>query len=219
MATTTVTLEGDVSDAIGGEFDASRTKVWVAYNTDKVVTDSGPIRLGSGTESINSDGTFSLANVVAATSLVENLQATVWVDYTDTAGVVHERKQAFFGPYDLSAETGTVQLRAIEAVQALDASVASQLMVSFQELLADAQALLDAQVDLSQIALPDALVEALVKNTGGVGPKTSAALLASFGHPVSTDGTDGLPTPNGVGLEFVISAAGLDDIRFEGVSL
>jgi hypothetical protein len=45
------------------------------------------------------------------------------------------------------------------------------------------------------------------------------ALRAAFGRPTSTDGTNGLPAPAGVGLEFVITATGLDDIRFNGSSL
>jgi hypothetical protein len=50
---------------------------------------------------------------------------------------------------------------------------------------------------------------------------TSAVANSTFvpGQPVSTDGTDSLHTPTGVGLEFVINADGLDDIRFNGVSL
>lgn len=42
---------------------------------------------------------------------------------------------------------------------------------------------------------------------------------ANTGKARSTDGTEGLPTPTGVGLEFIITATGLDDIRFDGVSL
>jgi hypothetical protein len=43
--------------------------------------------------------------------------------------------------------------------------------------------------------------------------------LPGGGRPVSLDGTNGLPLPTGVGLEFVIGADGLDDIRHNGVSL
>lgn len=39
------------------------------------------------------------------------------------------------------------------------------------------------------------------------------------GRACSTDGTDGLPVPTGVGMEFVITATGLDDIRYNGTSL
>lgn len=52
-------------------------------------------------------------------------------------------------------------------------------------------------------------------------PQNDPQLTATFvaGQAVSTDDTNDLPTPTGVGLEFVITAAGLDDIRFDGVSL
>lgn len=39
------------------------------------------------------------------------------------------------------------------------------------------------------------------------------------GRACSLDGTDSLPTPTGVGLEFVIAASGLQDIRYNGTSL
>lgn len=52
---------------------------------------------------------------------------------------------------------------------------------------------------------------------------TALALLqaevTAGAHAVSTDGTDSLPAPAGTGLEFVITAAGLDDIRYNGTSL
>lgn len=38
------------------------------------------------------------------------------------------------------------------------------------------------------------------------------------GRKTSTDGSHGLPAPTGTGLEFVFTAAGLDDIRYDGVS-
>lgn len=38
------------------------------------------------------------------------------------------------------------------------------------------------------------------------------------GRNVSTDGSHGLPAPIGSGLEFVFTASGLDDIRYDGVS-
>jgi hypothetical protein len=51
------------------------------------------------------------------------------------------------------------------------------------------------------------------------GHKTLGSLDGRFGRPCTTDGTNSLPAPTGVGLEFVITASGLQDIRFNGVSL
>lgn len=42
---------------------------------------------------------------------------------------------------------------------------------------------------------------------------------AGAGTAVSTDGSFSLPAPTGVGLEFVIVAGALDDIRWNGTSL
>lgn len=50
----------------------------------------------------------------------------------------------------------------------------------------------------------------------------TADLPSSVGNARSTDGTYGLPTPTGVGLELIINTVngtpGLQDIRFNGVS-
>lgn len=207
MTTTTVTLTGDISDAIGQDYDPRRTKVYVRHNTNKIVTDEGPIRLGGATVTIGTDGTFEIPDVVAATDLVENLQATVYVDYADTT--TRRRVVEKFGPYDLSEETGTVDIRDLEAVQALPANVLSQaittLNVHAAELEDEIGTALDGKVaaaeaqrtgaeaardlaeqyrdearDISEIDTSDDVVESLVKGTGGAGPKTRAALTASF---------------------------------------
>lgn len=50
-------------------------------------------------------------------------------------------------------------------------------------------------------------------------PTSADDFYAVSGKARSTDATYGLPAPTGVGLEFVITATGLDDIQFDGVSL
>lgn len=72
---------------------------------------------------------------------------------------------------------------------------------------ADGVASLDEAAKLEEAQVPARLSE--------------ETLAGSFiaGQVVSTDGTDGLPEPTGVGMEFVRNAGGLDDIRFDGVSL
>lgn len=76
--------------------------------------------------------------------------------------------------------------------------------------------------DISGIATTDDAVSTLLTNPTA-GPKTVAGLDAriagSAGVPRSVDGTHDLPVPTGTGLEFIIGADGLDDIRFNGVSL
>lgn len=162
MSTTLVTLEGDASDALGIDFKAAQTKVHVRYNTDIVGTDDG-YRLGSAKQSVNEDGTFVLENVVASTDAVANLLATVVVDYVDR--VAQKHTYATFGPYDLSGESGTVNLRDIDAVQYLDASRASVLM-------SEMEALRDQQVELSGIDDSDSAQAYNVK----FGPLSKVAL-------------------------------------------
>ncbi len=172
MATNTVTLTGNVRDIIDAEFDPRRAKVFIQHNTPFVADpDEGVIRLGSASVSPAADGSFSLPDVIASVDTVENLQATVWVDYPDALTRKHKRQS--FGPYDLSGESGSVDLTELEETQHLDASYVSVTMAAMQ-------ALLDAQIDISGISTSDGVVEALVKNTGGAGPLTSAALSASY---------------------------------------
>lgn len=70
-----------------------------------------------------------------------------------------------------------------------------------------------ATIDLGQM-----LSLAPVPDTPSQGAALTA-LAARLGGPVSTDGSYGLPAPSGSGLEFVITATGLQDIRMNGVSL
>lgn len=185
MTTSTVTLVGDVSDLIGNDYDPSRTKVWVQHNTDKVVTDSGPIRLGAATKAVASDGTFSFANVVASTSLVENLQATLWVDWPNTAGPERTRRQVSFGPYDLTGLSGTVDIRTLEATQALDPVASSAVLSQAQGYRDDAEAARDAAqaLVLSDLGTTDGQTRALVQNPAS---QTAVALSASFGRRQTT---------------------------------
>ena len=172
MATTTVTLTGNVRDMLDGEYDARRTKVFLRHNTSLVVDpDAGVLRVGSGTVSVDDTGAFTLPDVIASVDTVENLQATVYVDYPDRAS--RERKVQTFGPYDLSAETGTVDLTELEATQHLDPSFASST-------IAQMQALLDDMLGISGLTGEDAAVAALINGTGGAGPLSRAALSASI---------------------------------------
>jgi hypothetical protein len=178
MATTTVTLTGDVADAIGIDFDARRTKVYVRYNTTTVVTDSGPIRLGGGNVTPESDGTFELPDVVASTSLVENLQATVVVDYPDRTSR-GGRDTATFGPYDLTGLSGTVDIRTIEAVQHLDASRASELLAEMEAIRDETQAARDQAVDLSNIDTSAEAVAAGFQIPGSASGEYLSATIAT----------------------------------------
>jgi hypothetical protein len=55
------------------------------------------------------------------------------------------------------------------------------------------------------------------KVVGGNTPLSATDLR--YGRPTTATSFGGLPAPTGSGLEFVISASGLDDIRFNGTSL
>lgn len=93
---------------------------------------------------------------------------------------------------------------------------------------ADVQAAIDAflavessppSTQLPGWALAADLATKQDKATLGADVAADATVRAAYGRPTSTDGTNGLPAPTGVGLEFVITATGLQDIRFNGTSL
>lgn len=72
----------------------------------------------------------------------------------------------------------------------------------------------------------DAQARSAMQSTDiGSGNANDVALRAAYvaGRACTTDGTNSLPSPTGVGLEFVITTTsgtvGLQDIRFNGASL
>lgn len=79
--------------------------------------------------------------------------------------------------------------------------------------------------DISNLDTSDGVVAALVDDPDSVTAGKLDARIAGqmdsiqAGRACSTDGTNGLPEPSGSGMEFVINADGLDDIRYNGVSL
>ena len=186
MTTSTVTITGNVKDMIDGDFDSRRTKVFLKHNTDYIVdADEGVVRLGSATVSIDDLGAWTLPDVIASADSVTNLQATVYVDYADP--MTRARKTQPFGPYDLSAETGTVAITALEAVQHLDASFVSVTM-------AQMQALLDAQ-------------EAVAGLTG-----EDDAVAYLFTHPSQTrDAADGRYVLEGSAFADIAKHPGVDN--------
>ncbi len=101
---------------------------------------------------------------------------------------------------DLTALDG--RLDTIEGTYATDAELASEATTR-----GNADTALDGRLDTAEAAL--------------AGRLSDATLSATYvrGQAVSTDDSFDLPTPSGVGLEFVIVGDALDDIRMDGASL
>lgn len=175
MSTTLITLTGNVSDALGVDFNPQQTKVRITYNTDIVGTDDG-YRLGTAYVQPDENGDWELADVVAETSAVDNLQVTVVYDYVDR--VERKHRTPMVGTYDLTGLTGTVELSTLDATQYAPGERTSTI-------LAEMQALKDAQVAISGIDDTDSAVAALIEDDM-VGPLTTAALSASIGAAVET---------------------------------
>lgn len=230
------TVQFDISDKVGVDFDHRRTKVYVTTNVEVIHDETGhKTRVGSGRGTINADGTGSVTVwVPGAGSNPASWQTTIHVDYPDRDSKAG-RKVLHFGPYTITGDTWldaledeqdvpptylttvTAQLdgyvdqaevardQAVSAAgtAAVDAAALAAAAVA-DETAADAtaadlarvaaEAARDDAVDISGISTSDGVVEALVKNTGGAGPLTSAALAATYA-PIAS------PTFTGPGVK------------------
>lgn len=193
MALSTATITANLSDMLGVDFDTRRTKVWVETNVpDDTVIDTvgNAIRLGTGTATLNSDGTLSLAVWKPGTgSNPDSWQTTIHVDYPDPG--TRTRKSRAFGPFTITADADLADLVEEQEVPAeylttvtalLDNSVEEAANSAFNASVfaEQAETARDDAVDISGISTSDGVVEALVKNTGGGGPLTSGAVKASI---------------------------------------
>lgn len=193
---TDITISFDLAQLLGGEFDARRTKAYVTTNVASgtlMDTTTGETRLGDESVTIAADGTGSFTTwAVGADGNPISWQTSLVVDYPRTGQ--RDRKRRVFGPWTLTTADDGKNIVELEEEQAVPAeyltTVTTQLdtYVTAAELAetnaetaqAAAEAARDDAVDISGISTSDAVVEALVKNTGGAGPLTSAALTATF---------------------------------------
>lgn len=172
---TYATLTVNAQDIIGADFDRSRASVWIETNTEHglIIVDGTTIRVGGRREQPDINGEVTFTNLVTTNSADNptSFGYRVHITYVPKGS----RKQG----HDVLT-TSDFPLTANANLAAISAAWDNiTIPVNWQsDFLDQAQALLDAQV---AIAGPvDGTVEALVKNTGGVGPLTSAALNATY---------------------------------------
>lgn len=189
LSTATITL--DLADMLGVDLDVRHTRIWVDTNIpdDTVVdTDGNQIRIGSGRVTIADNGTGSFTTwVPGAGSNPATWQTSVHVDYVD--GGLPLRKSRTFGPFTITATANLADLIAEQEIPpeylttvttALEAYVDSASASATTAAASATSAAASAAGAVAIVGPVDGTVEALVKNTGGVGPLTSAALSAAI---------------------------------------
>lgn len=171
MAVTTYTLTGDFGDLIGANVDPQKIRAWVKTNLPRgsapVDTSTGDVYLGDLEITVASDGTFTVTSLPATNSADLNVTNGT-LRYKVTAEHVINDRPGYWdsGWFELTAN---VHLGQVAGSEYVDPTFASQTM-------AEMEAIRDSQVAISGISTTDDAVEALVLNTAGAGPKTSAAL-------------------------------------------
>jgi lysophospholipase L1-like esterase len=215
MALATVTVTYDLSDLVGTDFDARRTKVWATTNIDGdtvIDTVGNQIRLGDGKGTVADDGTGSITLWAPGTgSNPDSWQTYIHVDYPRAAN--RDRKIRTFGPFTI---TTNADLADLVEEQEVPPTYITTVTAALDAKVADAQAARDlAQQyrdqahDISNISTPDTLVAALVPTSSG--SATSSALNTAIDARVPVADTT---TPGKVELATTTeTTTGTDTVR------
>lgn len=195
MAISLYTVTGNATDLIGVDYGTRKIKVVVTTNLPTGVApidlEHNTVLLGGAIIWPNPDGSFEIPDLIGYASDDVNpagIQYKFDLKYVDkttskeatwTSGWVSITADADIK--DLIAEQYVPPTWLSDAVTELQGYVDQG-----QDLVDQGQVILDAQIDLSGIAVPDALVEGLVKNTGGAGPLTSGAVIEAIDARVPT---------------------------------
>lgn len=193
MPLSTATLSYDLSDKVGADFDARRTKVWVTTNVEVIHDTTGhKTRIGSGAGNINADGTGSAEVwIPGAGSNPSSWQTRLHVDVPDRRAP-GGRKTLTFGPYTITGDAWLDELADEQDVpptylstvtQQLDAKVAEAEVERAGAQAARAaaeQAKTEAQnLVISDLGTTDGQTRALIEAPGS---QTAQALSASYDH-------------------------------------
>lgn len=195
MALTEITTTFNLHDYFGNDFDPRRAKAWATNNADGMKIDdtsTGETRIGAGVAVIAADGTGTFAHwAPGADGNPVSWQTTYHFDVPDRTEPRGRRTKSF-GPYTVTASG---LLTALEDEQAVPPTYLTTVTELLDGYVTDAEAARDATVDISNIAIDDDIVEALLKGTAGAGPKTRAELAATYVRFVRSD--TGAPMPTG----------------------
>lgn len=180
---TDATVTFDLLTALGVPFDATRTKVWLTFNTDEgwIVDATGAVRMDAGTATITSAGLVTITGIPVPSGSTNptDFQVKVHFDAPVVLPGVRslKRKTGDFGWMTVTADADLTDLIAEQYVPPTWLTTAQALLQGYVDEGAD---LLAAQIALSEIGTSDSLVSALILGTAGAGPLTRSALSASI---------------------------------------
>ncbi|GAB3776822.1 hypothetical protein FB382_004338 [Nocardioides ginsengisegetis] len=215
MAITPVTVTFKLVDFLGFVPDIRRTKVLLDTNVDAGflvdTTTGGSFRITDANVTIDSTGLASFTVLPSGATGLNPSAYQVRVRIDAANPVTRKRETIDLGWYTITA---AADLKDLVATQYVPPTYLSTVTAELDAIRDDAQAAetgavaarvgaeaaRDAAVDISGIATPDALVETLVKNTGGAGPLTSAALQASTDARVADPTSPANQTIQGISL-------------------
>lgn len=193
MSITTVSLTLNVLDDLGvAASDVRDVKVRVRASNlapgELVIDTAGnSVRFPSGWVNPDANGAVTIEGIIptdTTDAIPSGVQYVVEVEYP------HDGKQPrnTLGPFDLNladATVGVLTLADLGIAERIAPNYVSEAMAAMQGYLTEGQGLLDQQVDISNIDTSDDAVEALLKGTGGAGPKTRAELSATVARDVA----------------------------------
>lgn len=174
---TFVTLTIPVADIIGAPFDAKRTSVYIEADTPSslIIVDGTSVRVGGRRENVGADGTLVLSNLVATNSADNptNFGYRVTIVFSPKGAKAQQHITTSTFPLNANANLAAIE----EAWD--DITAPPSWRSTFRD---EMEAIRDGAAAI--VGPTDSTVEALVKNTGGVGPLTSSALSATYGRGV-----------------------------------
>lgn len=189
MAITTATLSGTITDVVGEvnpRYSGRIVMVVESNTTGSILRDTVGNVLMAGAKRINVDGSSGAYSQALVTTdspdIVPADDRLYRVTLIYPSGVPGKGNvTATSGWFALTADTSLADVWQGIEVTAVSSAVYASISESVDEAAAYAAAAEAARDGAVAIAGPvDATVEGLIKNTGGIGPLTSAALSATY---------------------------------------
>lgn len=152
----------DLSDYGLALLDARRTKVYAKTNIPgETITDDEGIHVGSANGTVNSDGTGSITIVTPEVgSNPETWQTTVYLDYPDR-NAPGGRKVRTFGPFTVTVD---VDLKDLVEEQEIPPEYLTTVTEELQTYVDEAEAAAALAVDISNIEVPDDVMQTIDNN-------------------------------------------------------
>jgi hypothetical protein len=211
MALSEATITFDLSDKVGAYLNYRRAKVWVTTNVEVVHDTVGnKTRLGSGSATVNEDGTgFVKVWIPGTGSNPASWQTTIHVDYQDGTAP-RGRRQVSFGPFTITASADLADLvdeqevpptYVSQVTAQLDTYVASAAAAATTSAASATAAAAAAEAAEAIVAESDASAALWIATNGSAGlaldtdgtPYYDAALASTSPTLALLSDTDGAP--------------------------